>query len=84
MEGNSIRRLMGRGTDMFGEVSTFIKGWLILDAEELYTEPIISDDEVNGVCQTFGRILVLLDEISACMNTERGGVSNKVKTKLTN
>jgi lysyl-tRNA synthetase class I len=47
-------------------------------------EPIISDDEVDEVCQAFGRILVLLDEIFACMNTERGGVSNEVKTKLTN
>jgi hypothetical protein len=47
-------------------------------------EPIISDDEVDEVCQAFGRILVLLDEIFACMNTERGGVSNKVKMKLTN
>jgi hypothetical protein len=84
MEGNSIRRLMGRGTDIFGEVSTFIKGWLILGAEESDTEPIISDDEVDEVCQAFGKILVLLDEIFACMNTERGGVSNEVKTKLTN
>jgi hypothetical protein len=39
---------------------------------------------VDEVCQAFGRILVLLDEIFACMNTEREGVSNKVKTKLRN
>jgi hypothetical protein len=58
--------------------------WLILGAEESDTEPIILDDEVDEVCQAFGRILVLLDEIFACMNTERGGVSNEVNTKLTN
>jgi hypothetical protein len=88
MEGNPIGRLMGRGTDTFSDVSTFIKGWLILGAEELNNdtdaEPIILDDEVDEVCQGFGRILVLLDEIFACMNTERGGVSNGVMTKLTN
>jgi hypothetical protein len=39
---------------------------------------------VDEVCQAFGRIMVLLDEIFARMNTEQGGVSNKVKTKLTN
>jgi hypothetical protein len=55
--------------------------WLILGAEESDTEPIILDDEVDEVCQAFGRILVLLDDIFACMNTEQGGVSNEVKTK---
>jgi hypothetical protein len=44
----------------------------------------ILDDEVDKVCQAFGRILVLLDEIFACMNTEGGGASNEVKMKLTN
>jgi hypothetical protein len=75
---------MGRGTDIFGDVSTFIKGWLILGAEKLDTKPIILNDEVDEVYQAFGRILVLLDEIFACMNTEQGGVSNEVKMKLTN
>jgi hypothetical protein len=57
---------------MFADVSTFIKGWLILGAEDLETdaEPMILDDEKDKVCQAFGRILVILDEIVACMNTE--------------
>jgi hypothetical protein len=65
MQGNSIRQLIGWMTRIYADVSTFIKGWLILGTEELDSdaEPIISDDEVDGVCQAFQTILVLLDKI---------------------
>jgi hypothetical protein len=83
MEGNSVRRLMEQGTEIFQEVATFVKGWLIMTTvDEGIEEDNILDEEIDSVCVAFGRILVLLDEIFSILMTPRGQVTAEVVAKL--
>jgi hypothetical protein len=84
MESNSVRRLMGQETDIFEEVATFVKGWLIITTveDDDIEEGNISDDEVDSVCQAFARILVLLDEIFSMLMTPLGQVTAELMAKF--
>jgi hypothetical protein len=84
MEGNSVRCLMRQGTEIFEEVATFVKGWLIITTvdDDDIEEGNISNDEVDSVCQAFARILVLLDEIFSMPMTPRGQVTAELMAKF--
>ena len=75
LEGNDVRRLMAKGTEVFGEIASFLK---------TVKPECISDDEIVNVCVSYGRLSSIMDGIFSILHSKRGTVTNEKIIELKN
>ena len=72
MEGPSIRRLMQKGTDVFGDIATEI----IAEKNNFESASMIApDNKIELACQDHGTLCVLLDKVFSLSHTKKGEVT---------
>jgi len=83
MEGPSIRLMMQNGADLFRDIATYI-GNILEDRTEIEGVQLVeaTASEVKDMCESHGRVALLLDRIFSKFNTERGCVTDALVAEL--
>ena len=74
MEGPSIRGLMANGDDLFHDIAELVK---VNKSNE-----DVTNEEIDELCGSFGRMALLLDGIFSKVNTKRGEVTDDLIAQL--
>ena len=69
LEGNSIRRLMAKGDEIYQEIADFL-----CEMNELNkignSNATITNEEIRTICKDYGNIFCLFDNVFAILNTK--------------
>jgi hypothetical protein len=89
MEGPSIRIIMQRGPEIFGEIASYLKTVRIVEGEgglmEVEEEQAvlpITEEEIDETCENHGRMGLLLDSVLSKLNSRRGSVTPALIAEL--
>ena len=82
MEGPSIRNLMQQGTELFEQISSYLKSvYKVVEVDGVQTVET-SDKEIEETCENHGRMALLLDSVFSKLNTQRGLVTSDLIGEL--